>query len=166
MKLNYSKILIAATFVAILLCGTASAQNAGSQNKKFGLGIIIGEPTGVSGKFWTGPRTAIDGAIAWSTGTHSDIDLHFDYLMHDFSVLNTNERNIILYYGIGTRFKFINTSNNNNNDTKVGIRIPLGITYLFPTAPFDIFAEIVPLLDLVPNSDFELDAGLGIRYYF
>jgi hypothetical protein len=47
--------------VALLICGTAQAQDSG-----FGLGIIIGEPTGISAKQWTGSRTAIDGAVAWS----------------------------------------------------------------------------------------------------
>ena len=153
--------------IAILLCGSASAQNSGTLDKKFGLGIIVGEPTGISGKLWTGPRTAMDGAIAWSTGTHSNVNLHFDYLMHDFNVLNVSEKYFVLYYGIGTRFKFTSDHNsNNNNDTIIGVRIPLGITYLFPTSPFDIFVEIVPLLDVIPDTEFEMNAGLGVRYYF
>ena len=52
---------------AILLCGTASAQDSG-----FGLGVILGEPTGISGKLWLGGKTAIDGATAWSSLLNAD----------------------------------------------------------------------------------------------
>ena len=44
--------------IGALLCSTVEAQNRG-----FGLGIIVGEPTGISGKLWIEDRKAIDGAI-------------------------------------------------------------------------------------------------------
>lgn len=49
------KISLAAAFVILVFSGMASAQDHG-----FGLGIIVGEPTGVSLKTWTGGRTALD----------------------------------------------------------------------------------------------------------
>ncbi len=40
-----------------------SASFVQSQNKEFGLGIIVGEPTGVSFKYWTGGNTACRAAF-------------------------------------------------------------------------------------------------------
>ncbi len=40
--------------------------NLNAQQKDFGLGIILGEPTGVSGKLWTSSENAFDFAAAWS----------------------------------------------------------------------------------------------------
>jgi hypothetical protein len=37
-----------------------------AQDQDFGLGFMLGEPTGISFKKWTGSKTAIDGAVAWS----------------------------------------------------------------------------------------------------
>ncbi len=68
-----------------------------------------------------------------------------------------------IYYGIGGRIKFIE---NRGHDNRVGIRIPVGINYLPGTIPLDFFFEIVPLLDLVPKTDFGVNGGIGFRYFF
>ncbi|MBI4651928.1 DUF3996 domain-containing protein [Candidatus Desantisbacteria bacterium] len=151
--------------ITLLLCISASAQVNIPQNRKLGLGIILGEPSGLSGKMWTGPDIAIDGGIAWSTGNNNNLNLHFDYLVHNFNKLNELNMNkdIILYYGVGTGIKFITDK---NADTKAGIRIPIGINYLFSIDPIEIFLEVVPILDLIPGSEFKMNAGFGVRYYF
>ncbi|UCB53616.1 MAG: hypothetical protein JSV10_03235 [Candidatus Zixiibacteriota bacterium] len=140
--------------VALLICGTVQAQESG-----FGLGIIIGEPTGISGKQWTGSRTAIDGAVAWSFEDESALHLHGDLLYHSFTPPKINRGKFAWYYGIGGRIKF-------EDDSKVGVRVPLGMDYLLGTAPLDFFLELVPILDLAPSTDFSLNAAIGIRYFF
>jgi hypothetical protein len=52
------------------------------------------------------------------------------------------------------------------DDSKVGVRVPLGMDYLLGTAPLDFFLELVPILDLAPSTDFSLNAAIGIRYFF
>ena len=47
-----------------------------------------------------------------------------------------------------------------------GIRVPLGVTYLFEEAPFDVFFELVPVLDLSPDVDLDINVAVGLRYYF
>jgi hypothetical protein len=37
-----------------------------AQDSGFGIGIIAGEPTGLSGKLWLGGNNALDMAAAWS----------------------------------------------------------------------------------------------------
>ncbi len=138
----------------ILACSTVQAQDSG-----LGLGIIIGEPTGISGKLWTGYRTAIDGAVAWSFEKESSMHVHGDLLFHNFHVTKAHQGKFLTYYGIGGRVKF-------EDDSKVGVRIPLGINYLFAKAPLDFFVEIVPILDLAPSTDFSLNGAIGIRYFF
>ena len=126
----------------------------------FGLGVIIGEPTGISMKYWNGQKTAIDGAIAWSFEKESALHLHSDYLIHSFDVIDVSEGALPLYYGIGARLKF------QKKDDKLGIRIPLGIAYYFWKAPLDVFFELVPILELIPATRFDFNAAIGIRYYF
>jgi len=130
-----------------------------AQQKGFGLGIIVGEPTGISFKNWLGSQTAIDGGIAWSFTKNESLHFHLDYLIHNFNIFKTKTYNLALYYGIGGRVKA-------EEESRVGVRIPVGINYLFRGAPLDIFLEIVPVLDLIPGTEFELTGGVGIRYYF
>jgi hypothetical protein len=133
--------------------------NLVAQEKDFGLGIILGEPTGISFKNWIGSTTAIDGGIAWSFSKNSSLHLHVDYLFHNFNIFKAKNSNLALYYGIGGRVK-------TEKESQVGVRIPVGINYIFGDAPLDIFFELVPVLDLMPSTEFELTGGVGIRYYF
>ncbi len=76
--------LVLLIFLAAVLPGLLSAQE-----KDFGVGAILGEPTGVSLKKWLGARTAIDGALAWSFANESGFHLHADYLVHNFSLFRS-----------------------------------------------------------------------------
>jgi hypothetical protein len=144
---------------AVTFYGSAAAQDSG-----FGLGIILGEPTGLSLKQWVNDNAAIDGAIAWSFGEHDALHLHANYLVHNFTLFKMEQGKLPLYYGIGGRIKF--EENRHDEDTKIGVRIPVGISYILANSPLDIFLEIAPLLDLTPSTEFDLNGAVGIRYFF
>jgi hypothetical protein len=130
-----------------------------AQNQGTGLGIILGEPTGLCFKNWIGNRTAIDFAVAWSFGKNDSLHLHADYLFHSFNLFKVKKGQLPFYYGIGGRIKA-------KSESRIGIRIPVGICYIFEKTPLDIFLEIGPVFDLVPNTDFWFTSVVGMRYYF
>lgn len=136
-----------------------------------GLGVIVGEPTGVSIKNWVSERHAIDAAAAWSFSENDSIQLHADYLIHDFSLLRPEglTGRMPVYVGLGARVKLKesdNTGGRNVDDDLVGVRIPVGVSYLFNDAAVELFAELVPILDVAPDSDFDINAAIGARLYF
>jgi len=131
------------------------------KGESFGLGIILGEPTGISLKIWQGKETAIDGAIAWSLGKNNSLHLHGDYLFHKFELLKVKKGKLPIYYGFGARIRI-----QENNDSKLGFRFPLGLNYLFERSPFDIFLEIAPIFNIFPSTDFDLNASFGVRFFF
>lgn len=143
-----------ALLLVLVVCCVAQAQDEG-----FGLGIIVGEPTGISWKMWTGSRSAFDGAIAWSFEKKAAVHLHGDLLWHNFGPVEADKGEFNFYYGLGGRIKF-------EEKSKVGMRVPLGLGYLFGSAPMDFFMEIVPILDLAPETDFGMNAAIGVRYFF
>jgi len=149
----FKKILILFTLI-LLLTGISNAQQSG-----FGLGLIVGEPTGLSGKYWISPWSAIDGAAAWSLGKNSRFQIHSDFLLHNYETISVIKGKLPIYYGLGARLIFA-------PDNVFGIRGVVGLDYLFAGTPLDIFLEIVPILDLAPKVDFDFNAGIGIRYYF
>ena len=131
------------------------------QDKGFGLGVIVGEPTGVSAKNWMSSVTAIDAALAWSFVDNGALHIHADYLFHNFHLINFQTKGKWpVYYGIGARLKF------GDEDTQLAVRIPVGIEYLFGDAPVDAFLEVVPMLELIPNTKFNFNAAIGARYFF
>jgi hypothetical protein len=132
---------------------------AATQPRGFGLGVIIGEPTGISFKKWMNTSQALDGAVAWSFGHEDAFHLHLDYLFHNRRLIIIDRNVIPFYYGIGGRFKF-------GDSNTFGIRFPLGLTVFIVEAPIDLFLEVVPIMNLAPETDLDLNAAIGARYYF
>ncbi len=144
--------LVAGLILVVLTTG-AMAGNVG-------LGFMVGEPTGVSLKVWSGSRTAIDAAAGWSLGEGDWIYVHGDYLWHRYE-FDVDEGSLPFYFGIGARVLV-----HEGHDSRVGIRVPLGLDYLFANHQWDIFIEVAPVIDLAPDTDFDVSGGLGARYYF
>ena len=160
-----NKILAAIIFLTVF-----SFHNAGAQSRKFGLGVIIGEPTGISAKLWLSNTNALAFGLGWSVegyrfdGFDSDYDrvtrthIHVDYLWHSFSAINSN---FPLYYGIGGR---INTGPEYSGT--FAVRGVIGIEWLPRSTPLDIFIEAVPTLQLISSTGLGIDAGIGARFFF
>jgi len=140
-------------------------------DERLGIGVILGEPTGLSAKKWISDDRAIDAGVAWSFSENASLQFHSDYLIHKYGVLTNDgfKVNTPVYFGIGGRLKLKESdhgSGRNDDDSLVGIRFPLGINYIYEKSPFDLFAEIVPILDILPDSDFDFNFAVGARYYF
>jgi hypothetical protein len=156
---KFSFIPAAFTFIIILvmLPISAFAQANVDETRNFGLGLMLGEPTGVSVKSWLGQKSAFDIGAAWSlSGRNEALHMHADYLYHRWF---EDRENLAFYYGLGGRIIF-------SDNAMAGIRIPFGLTYVFDSVPFDLFVEAVPILDLSPDVEFAGNGAVGIRYYF
>lgn len=148
-------ILVKTVFILTIISGTAFSQSNG-----FGLGIILGEPTGISTKYWTTGSTAFDFGLGYSLKKNSRLHLHADYLFHVNNLFNTTE-NISLYYGPGARLRLVESG-----DSRLGFRFDVGLVWIPKNSPIDVFLEIAPLLDIIPSTDFTVNGGVGVRYFF
>jgi len=129
-----------------------------SQSKGFGLGAILGEPTGISAKYWVSQSNAFDFGLAYSFSENSNLHLHSNYLFH-INNFNQTKENISFYYGPGVRLKF-------DNGSELGVRFSVGILWIPRETPVDIFIEAAPILDIIPETDFSFNGGVGVRYFF
>jgi len=146
------------SIVILMLAVLFLSGMAFTEERSFGLGIILGEPTGLSLKKWIGKTTAIDAAVAWSFKQDS-FHVHADYLLHNFSLFEVKKGKLLLYYGLGG-------SLSTEAEVRVGVRIPVGLSYSIEDTHLETFFEIAPLLDLTPGTEFSLMGGIGIRYFF
>ena len=90
------KILLA-SFVFLL---TFSSINA--QDKNFGIGVILGEPTGLSGKYWISPERAFDAALAYSfLEDNKSFAFHANYLYLLEGVIDMHYKMPTYRYGDG-----------------------------------------------------------------
>ena len=140
-----------------IILAFSSGLQAQSGNTSFGVGVMVGEPSGVSIKKWFSNRTAVDVGAAWSFANRTEaLHLHSNLLFHN-GIAETP--NLSFYYGIGGRVIFA-------SDPKIGVRVPLGLSFLFENIPFDLFVEAAPIIDLTPDIGLAGNGGFGFRYYF
>lgn len=123
-----------------------------------GLGLIAGNPTGISFKYFTSTTTAFDAAAAWSFSDEW-VMIHGDYLWHSFGAINVDKGQLPWYYGLGGWVAF-------GDDVFAGARLPVGLEYLFANQNFDIFFEVAAGLSVIPDTDFHVDAAIGARFFF
>ena len=150
------------SLAAAFALAVAAPVMAQGKTKHAGVGFIIGEPTGLDAKFFMNNTNALEFGLAWSLSGANEMHLQGDYLWHRYGLFDLkNGDEMPLYFGVGARFIFYEHA-----DDVFGIRFPIGLDYLITNYPFDIFAEIIPILDLTPDSDFDLEGAIGARFWF
>ncbi|MDB5102385.1 MAG: hypothetical protein JWP91_74 [Fibrobacteres bacterium] len=86
--------------------------------------------------------------------------IHADYLFHNFDAIRSTER-FPLYYGPGISVNYLDY-----DFLQLGVRGNFGIAWMPRRAPIDVFLEISPTMELFPGPQFDVNAGLGMRFYF
>jgi hypothetical protein len=131
------------------------------QKSGSGIGLMLGEPTGLSGKYWINENNAIDfGLGAGLFGEGTGFSLHADYLYHINNLIKWKYKTPF-YYGFGIRMRFPS-----NSSTYLGIRGVAGLIMYLKKLPIDLFFEVAPSFRLLPTTGLNLDIAIGSRYYF
>ncbi|MFO8042154.1 MAG: hypothetical protein R6U25_03030 [Alkalispirochaeta sp.] len=140
------KILILLILVLVVSVGTVAADT--------GVGVILGDPTGISALF--GNRVAV--AAAWSLDSY--LHLHADVWLLNRRLVDP----LNWYFGVGGKMQVLGNEND-SDDLRVGMRAPFGLQwYVLPQ--LELFAELAPGVSVIPETDFDLDGGIGLRYHF
>lgn len=132
--------------------------------ESFGLGAVIGDPTGLSAKMWLDQVHAIDGAFAWSLNGPSALHVQSTYLVHDLSFFHLGRHPMNLYYGAGGRLS--SYSGNSKSGLGIAARAPVGVSYQFRNPSVELFGELAAILELVPSTNVFINLGIGGRFYF
>lgn len=143
-----------------------------AQPGSFGVGVIVGEPVGLSAKVWLTDVTAVSGAAGWSIGgdrmegyyynvrEQDRFHLHLDLLWHSFDLIKMLERYPV-YAGIGARM-----NSGAGRAESFAFRGVVGIAWLPRALPVDVFMEFVPMVQMSQSVGVGFDAGVGMRYFF
>ena len=133
----------------------ATTSRVGSA-QDLGLGLQLGQPMGVTGKYWLSSTLAVDGFMGYHF--NNNFDTHADVLWHSFSSFNVASGRLPFYIGMGGRIF-------GGDDTQFGIRLPIGVSYLTPSQPLELYAEIAPVVKIAPGIGADIDGAVGIRLY-
>ena len=158
--------LVPALLMIVLLCAARDVRAQGS----FGFGLVIGEPTGLAWKYKINHLNAVDGAIGFSP--FDRFRTHIDYLWRSYPF---DEQHLALHYGLGGAIAFGRSGFfivergdhvfESSENTGIGARVVVGLTYDVPRSPVDLFVEVAPVFVLAPGAGMDLDAGIGARIY-
>jgi opacity protein-like surface antigen len=142
-------------------------------NKTFGVGLELGAPTGLTGKYFLGDQSdrALDFGIGY-LGNYLDdrngLHIYADYLWHPVVLAHTDAFDLPLYLGAGLRYW--NFDYGPDAGFAIGIRVPFGLAMDFNNIPLDVFLSLVPVLDFlhdyVHGIDGDFDVSIGARFWF
>lgn len=144
---------------------TAAARGGG---KGFGLGLALGEPTGLNGKLTLGEQTALDGTLGLNFLNGDGFSVHLCFLWA-MDLTRGAKGALQGYLGLGGKLGVYSDSDHHNDDGDgvwLGGRAPAGLAFVFSGAPVDIWLEVAAVLWVVENAGLDVDGTLGVRYWF
>jgi len=140
----------------------------GADKGTLGIGIIVGEPTGITAKLYVKDDQAIQ-AAAGSAFIGGGLQLHADYVWHPYILQSRPSFVLPVYLGPGVRL-IDYTNGRDNSSFALGARLVGGLLFDFKNVPLDVFFEIAGVLEYEfkdgKGAAIKLNAGAGVRYYF
>lgn len=166
-----NKLLVILFF--IIFSVTAVENKAQVGRGDFGFGIVLGEPTGGTIKYWFSGSTALVASIGGSY--FGEPRLGVDYLWH-FDAFQSPvitlyaAPGVVLGFGEGgggywykeDRGRFYYRS---GNDLGLGIRGIFGLNVVPRRTPLEFFLETGAMVGLAPDFGSAIDLALGLRFY-
>lgn len=145
--------------ITLLIC----VNTAYAQDQNFGIGTALGDPDGISYKYWLEESSALSGLVSFSISeNNSHFYTHLDYLRHKFyDELDWEEGRVYYYYGGGIGYEWLDW----NNDDLVTIRFPSGLGFDINELPFDGYLELAPTFNVAPEFRFTFVGNFGFRFY-
>ena len=174
-----------ATLGFALCIGTDAAADRFTSESRIGLGLELGAPTGINGKYFLGGTVAVQGGIGvirqWYRYEDA-LHAHAELVWHPVLLHRGRGVEIPLHLGVGARLldqEGYCWDGNDwfrcDNDTHIGVRAPVGVSFLLQRVPMDIFIELAMVIDIIELDDDDfmrdhdragIDGVLGARYYF
>ncbi len=151
---------LALLFVAVGATGSDPA-HADTAGGRFGLGGMVGKPTGLSAQVRLGGPllgSALDAAVGLELLDNNHLYAHLDYVVFALTLVQGDAVVMPAYFGGGL---FVRDATAGFGARLVGgLQIDLRHTHL------GFFAEIAVRMSLVNQFDAALGGSIGLRYYF
>lgn len=149
----------------------AQAQEIGTE-RTLGLGVQLGSPTGVTGKYYfMGPEHAVSAGIATEFIGFADdrLTIYATYLYHPLVLASGTFAEVPLFVGAGPQFWTSDLGDGRDDfddDAAFGARIPVGFDVNLRELPLQFSGELAGLLPFIPEIEFSIDLSVAARYYF
>jgi len=144
-----------------------SGTGRGEEKGTLGVGIIVGEPTGICARLYLQDDQAIQAAVG-AAFIGGGLQIHADYAFHPYIIQSRETFVLATYVGPGVRL--IQYSDGRDGSFfALGVRAVGGLLFDFKN-PLDAFFEVAGVLEYGfadgEGVGLALNAGAGVRYYF
>jgi hypothetical protein len=171
------------TLLVVGLLAASSSAHAQS-GRPFGLGLVLGEPTGLTSKLYLSAPFALQFGLGWMADyyDYDGIYVNIDLIWHPAVITRQPAFTMPFYVGVGGRlldnryrYYYQGPFYYDEHDTHLGVRVPFGLLMDFNRIPMDLYLELAVVVDLIYFDDFapyghgrrvDLNGGIGARYYF
>ncbi len=156
--------IVASLFISA--SAMAGGEPYGPEARRFGAGLYLGEPSGITLKGYLSKYLAIDGIFAWSFIDHGLTiigDVTYDIL--DIPFTSKGTVTFPFYVGAGGKVA-IHGKHEGRRRTIVNIHVPVGIGAQWQKYPVEIAFEASPGIAVYPDTEFDISGGFAVRYYF
>ena len=161
-------IAVLAALATPALAGEDDESTRGVDKGTLGVGLILGEPTGISAKLYLKDDQAIQAAVGFAF-LGGGLQVHGDYVFHPFILQERASFVLPFYVGPGVRL----ISYDDGRDERsfaVGLRAVAGMVFDFKEIPLDVFVEVAGVAEywFKDGEGFNpaLNAAAGARFYF
>jgi hypothetical protein len=129
-----------------------------------GLGIFLGDPTGLDLKIDMARRSSLDIVLGFNTFRDGRGDYgHLTYLVTPFIGWG---RSVAVPLRIGIGVAVFDDGGRFGDGIDVGVRAPFEVGLMFRSAPIEIYGEIAILIPFIRDVHADLQGGIGFRIYF
>jgi hypothetical protein len=174
--------VVATAFVGISSVSPKAQATEVGNGRNIGLGFAVGTPTSIVGKLFLNRTNAVDVGLAfWDSydgcyyrdrGVCRDgddgrsgvdhISVNADYLWQETLARGTAQ--LDWHIGPGGR---LSVSDYYDNNLWLAARMPVGLDLTFARPSFlETFVELAPRLVIIPVVRFQVEAFIGVRFYF
>jgi hypothetical protein len=133
-----------------------------------GVGIILGEPTGICAKLYLKDDQAVQAAVG-SAFLSGGLQVDADYLFHPWILQDRDSYVMPAYLGPGVRVIDYDAPAGQQNHLSLGLRGVAGLLFDFKHVPLDAFVEVAGIVGYEFGGhgfDPGINFGAGGRYYF
>ncbi len=160
----------------LLLIATVLVANQASAQGNIGVGMQVGDATGITGKAWLGADDAVQIGLGLQPLHYGGPVLSADWL-HEIVEADREYFHLGLHLGLGAGLGWSHGGCyrdawgarwcEDGSFTRASLRVPVGFDVMLAAAPVELFIELIPGVQITPSTGRpELGGVLGGRFYF
>lgn len=133
-----------------------------------GVGLFVGQPTGLDLKIGLERRTALDVVIGWDRLDEGRVDYAHATFLANLGV--ARGRSVLVPFRVGVGVAVFDGAGAFGDEVNVAVRAPIELGLRFRRTPVELYGELALKLTLIDgnddHSDVDGDGGVGLRVYF